>query len=140
MTTTQSREDWWRDAVIYQIYPRSFGDSDGDGIGDLPGITQRLDHVKDLGVDAIWLSPFYVSPQMDGGYDVADFRDIDPLFGTLDDADALIAKAHDLGLKVIVDMVPNHTSDQYRWFKEAQRAARGLPREASLHLSRRAWR
>src|SRR5664279_4113667 len=93
--------EWWRTAVIYQVYPRSFADASGDGIGDLPGITSRLGHLADLGVDAVWLSPFYVSPQNDAGYDVADYCDVDPLFGTLDDADALIARAHELGLRVI---------------------------------------
>jgi alpha-glucosidase len=110
---------WWRSAVIYQIYPRSFADSDGDGVGDLPGITGRLDHVARLGADAIWLSPFYSSPQADAGYDVADYRTVDPVFGTLEDADALLARAHQLGLRVIVDVVPNHTSDRHPWFVEA---------------------
>ncbi|MER7073958.1 glycoside hydrolase family 13 protein [Terrabacter sp. NPDC000476] len=116
---------WWRQAVIYQIYPRSWADSDGDGIGDLPGITSRLPHLRDLGVDAIWLSPFYTSPQADAGYDVADYRDIDPIFGSLDDADAMIARAHELGLKVIVDMVPNHSSDEHAWFRAALAAGPG---------------
>ncbi len=110
---------WWRSAVIYQVYPRSFADSDGDGVGDLPGITSRLEHVARLGADAVWLSPFYSSPQADAGYDVADYRTVDPVFGTLEDADALIAHAHDLGLRVVVDIVPNHTSDQHAWFVEA---------------------
>jgi len=105
--------------VIYQIYPRSWADGNGDGTGDLPGITARLPYLRDLGVDAIWLSPFYVSPQADGGYDVADYRDIDPIFGTLADADTLLAAAHDLGLKVIVDLVPNHSSDEHAWFQAA---------------------
>ncbi len=122
--------DWWRHAVVYQIYPRSFADSDGDGIGDLPGITARLDALSDLGVDAVWISPFYRSPQADGGYDVADYRDIDPLFGTLADFDALLARAHELGLKLIVDLVPNHSSDQHVWFQEALRAAPGSPERA----------
>ncbi|MGN6634471.1 MAG: alpha-amylase family glycosyl hydrolase, partial [Oryzihumus sp.] len=91
---------WWRHAVIYQIYPRSWADANGDGIGDLPGITARLPYLRELGVDAIWLSPFYTSPQADAGYDVADYRDIDPLFGSLADADAMLARAHELGLKV----------------------------------------
>ncbi|GAA5032325.1 glycoside hydrolase family 13 protein [Terrabacter aeriphilus] len=116
---------WWRQAVIYQIYPRSWADSDGDGIGDLPGITSRLPHLRDLGVDAIWLSPFYTSPQADAGYDVADYRDIDPIFGSLDDADAMITRAHELGLKVIVDMVPNHSSDEHAWFRAALAAGPG---------------
>ncbi|MGR4868833.1 alpha-glucosidase [Variovorax sp. LARHSF232] len=108
--------DWWRGAVIYQIYPRSFMDSNGDGIGDLPGITARLDHVAGLGVDAIWVSPFFRSPMKDFGYDVADYRAVDPMFGTLADFDALLARAHTLGLKVIIDQVLSHTSDQHAWF------------------------
>ncbi|MFI0978565.1 glycoside hydrolase family 13 protein [Streptomyces sp. NPDC021093] len=110
---------WWRDAVIYQVYVRSFADSNGDGIGDLPGIRARLPHLARLGVDAVWLTPFYASPQADGGYDVADYRAVDPLFGTLDDAVQLIDSAHGLGLRVIVDVVPNHTSDQHEWFRAA---------------------
>src|SRR5690606_28412896 len=108
-----------------QVYPRSFADSDGDGIGDLPGITQRLPYLAELGVDAIWISPFYVSPMADAGYDVADYRDVDPLFGTLADADALIARAHELGIRVAVDLVPNHTSDEHVWFQEALAAGPG---------------
>ncbi len=125
---------WWRDAVIYQIYPRSWADSDGDGIGDLPGIIDRLPYLQRLGVDAIWLSPFYVSPMNDAGYDVADYRDIDPLFGTLADADTLIARAHDLGLKVLVDLVPNHTSSEHAWFQAALAAAPGSPERARYHF------
>src|SRR5690606_9205619 len=102
----------WRTAVIYQVYPRSFADASGDGVGDLPGITKRLDHIAKLGADAVWLSPFYVSPQNDAGYDVADYCDVDPLFGTLEDADALVKRAHELGLRVIVDVVPNHSSSE----------------------------
>jgi len=116
---------WWRDAVIYQIYPRSWSDSDGDGIGDLPGITARLDYLQGLGVDAIWLSPFYTSPQADAGYDVADYRGVDPIFGTLADADALVRRAHELGLRVIIDMVPNHSSDEHPWFRAALAAGPG---------------
>ncbi|WBB82560.1 glycoside hydrolase family 13 protein [Micromonospora sp. WMMD882] len=118
---------WWTEAVIYQIYPRSFADSDGDGIGDLPGITARLGQLADLGVDAVWLSPFYPSPQADAGYDVADYRGVEPLFGTLDDADKLIADAHAHGLRVIVDLVPNHTSSAHAWFRAALAAAPGSP-------------
>jgi alpha-glucosidase len=112
---------WWRDAVVYQIYVRSFADSDGDGVGDLPGITSRLDHVADLGADAVWLTPFYRSPMADHGYDVADQCDVDPVFGDLDDVDALLARARELGLRVIVDLVPNHTSVEHAWFQEALR-------------------
>ncbi|MCL3818192.1 glycoside hydrolase family 13 protein [Aeromicrobium sp. zg-Y869] len=123
-------QQWWRDAVIYQIYPRSWADSDGDGIGDLPGITQRLPHLAYLGVDAVWLSPFYTSPQRDGGYDVADYRDVDPLFGTLADFDALTARAHELGLRVIVDIVPNHSSSDHPWFQAALASPPGSPERA----------
>jgi alpha-glucosidase len=110
---------WWRDAVIYQVYPRSFADADGDGIGDIDGIRARLDHLKNLGVDAIWMSPWYPSPMADAGYDVADFRDIDPVFGTLEGAEALITEAHAAGIKMIVDIVPNHISSEHPWFKAA---------------------
>jgi len=112
--------DWWRGAVIYQIYPRSFQDSNGDGIGDLPGITRRLPYVASLGVDAVWISPFFKSPQKDFGYDISDYRDIDPMFGTLADFDAMIAEAHRLGLKIIIDQVYSHTSDQHPWFAESR--------------------
>ena len=118
---------WWRGAAIYQIYPRSFQDSNGDGIGDLAGITSRLDYVADLGVDAIWISPFYTSPMRDFGYDVADFCDVDPIFGTLADFDTLIGRAHALGLKVIIDQVYAHSSDLHPWFAES-RSARTGPR------------
>ncbi|QKG72442.1 alpha-amylase family glycosyl hydrolase [Erythrobacter mangrovi] len=111
---------WWKGAAIYQIYPRSFQDSNGDGIGDLPGITQRLPHVASLGVDAIWISPFFVSPMKDFGYDVADYCDVDPIFGTLSDFDALAARAHELGLKVLIDQVFSHTSDEHAWFTESR--------------------
>ncbi|MEM8729525.1 MAG: alpha-amylase family glycosyl hydrolase [Pseudomonadota bacterium] len=115
-----TRTDWWRGGVIYQIYPRSFQDSNGDGIGDLKGITQRLDYVASLGVDAVWISPFFTSPMKDFGYDVSDYRDVDPMFGTLADFDALLVKAHDLGLKVMIDLVLSHTSDVHPWFQESR--------------------
>lgn len=117
--------NWWRQAVIYQVYPRSFADADGDGLGDLRGVTQRLTHLAALGVDALWLSPFYPSELADGGYDVDDYRDVDPRLGTLDDFDELAAEAHRLGLKVIVDLVPNHTSHRHAWFREALAAGPG---------------
>lgn len=112
--------DWWRGAVIYQIYPRSYQDDTGNGIGDLKGITRRLDHIAGLGVDAIWLSPFFKSPMKDMGYDVSDYCDVDPIFGTLADFDALVAKAHALGLRVMIDQVLSHTSDQHDWFTESR--------------------
>jgi alpha-glucosidase len=125
--------DWWREGVIYQIYPRSFQDSDGDGIGDLRGIISRLDHLNgspgSLGVDAIWISPFYPSPMKDFGYDVADYCDIDPLFGTLGDFDELVAEAHRRGIRVVVDLVPNHTSDQHPWFQEARSSRTSAKRD-----------
>ncbi|MEV7415815.1 glycoside hydrolase family 13 protein [Streptomyces sp. NPDC089919] len=110
---------WWHDAVVYQVYVRSFADSDGDGIGDLRGVRSRLPHLARLGVDALWLTPFYLSPGADGGYDVADYRTVDPLFGDLADVEELVRAAHELGLRVIVDVVPHHTSDRHRWFREA---------------------
>ena len=110
---------WWRSAAFYQIYVRSFQDSNGDGVGNLPGIRSRLPYLQELGVDALWLTPFYPSPQVDHGYDVADYTDVDPQFGTLDDFDALVADAHELGIRVTIDIVPNHTSDQHEWFKNA---------------------
>jgi alpha-glucosidase len=116
--------------VTYQVYVRSFTDSDGDGVGDLPGITSRLPYLRDLGVDALWVTPFYTSPQLDHGYDVADYEDVDPLFGTLADAGTLIASAHGFGLKVIVDLVPNHTSSEHVWFKAALAAEPGSPERA----------
>ena len=134
MTTTasslQTRElsdapDWWRQAVVYQVYPRSFADSNGDGLGDIPGITSRVPYLAELGVDAIWLSPFYPSDLADGGYDVADYRDVDPRLGTLADMDELIAQLHAHGIRVVVDIVPNHTSDKHVWFQEALAAGRG---------------
>jgi alpha-glucosidase len=121
---------WWRSAVVYQVYPRSFADANGDGVGDLRGITERLHQVRELGADAIWLSPVYRSPMADFGYDIADHTDIDPEFGSLADADALIARAHELGLRVLLDFVPNHTSDRHAWFDESR---------ASTDSPRRSW-
>ncbi|NCO87855.1 MAG: alpha-glucosidase [Rhodobacterales bacterium] len=112
--------EWWRDAVIYQVYPRSYQDTTGNGIGDLNGITQRLDHIASLGVDVVWLSPFFTSPDRDMGYDVSDYTGVNPLFGTIEDFDRLIARAHGLGLKVIIDQVLSHTSDQHPWFVESR--------------------
>jgi oligo-1,6-glucosidase len=111
---------WWKTAVVYQVYPRSFADSNGDGIGDLPGITSRLDHLAALGIDVLWLSPVYPSPQDDAGYDISDYQDIDPTFGTLADFDALIAGAHERGMKLVMDLVVNHTSDEHPWFVESR--------------------
>ncbi|AWB85518.1 glycoside hydrolase family 13 protein [Mycetocola zhujimingii] len=127
---TPTSPEWWRSAVIYQIYPRSFADANGDGIGDLPGITSRLGSLSDLGIDAIWLSPFMTSPQKDAGYDVANYCDVDPLFGTLDDFDRMTAKAHENGIRVIVDLVPNHSSDAHEWFQAALAAGPGSPERA----------
>ncbi|MFD4958017.1 glycoside hydrolase family 13 protein [Microbacterium sp. NPDC058389] len=127
---TPAGSEWWRTAVIYQIYPRSFADASGDGIGDLPGITSRLDDLQSLGIDAIWLSPFQRSPQKDAGYDVSDYCDVDPLFGTLGDFDDMLAAAHARGIRVIVDLVPNHSSDQHEWFQEALAAAPGSAERA----------
>ncbi|MDN3497269.1 alpha-amylase family glycosyl hydrolase [Planococcus sp. APC 4015] len=116
---------WWRQAVVYQVYPRSFADLNGDGLGDIPGITSRVPYLAQLGIDAVWLSPFYPSALADGGYDVADYRDVDPRLGTLDDFDTLVAALHAEGIKVVVDIVPNHTSDLHEWFQEALAAGRG---------------
>lgn len=125
---------WWRDAVIYQIYIRSFADRNGDGVGDVAGIRSRLPYLRDLGVDAVWITPWYPSPMVDGGYDVSDYTGIDPLFGTVADAEALIAEAHDHGLRVIIDIVPNHSSDRHPWFQEALRAGAGTAARARYHF------
>jgi len=119
--TLARNADWWRGAVIYQIYPRSFQDSDGDGIGDLAGIVDRLSHIADLGADAIWISPFFTSPMKDFGYDVSDYCDVDPMFGRLADFDRVVDRAHALGLRVMIDLVLSHTSDAHPWFKESRR-------------------
>ncbi len=119
--TMKIDRDWWRGAVIYQIYPRSYQDSNGDGVGDLAGIVQRLPHIAALGADAIWISPFFTSPMKDFGYDVSNYCDVDPLFGTLADFDAVVAKAHELGLRVMIDLVLSHTADAHPWFKESRK-------------------
>ncbi|WIX33602.1 glycoside hydrolase family 13 protein [Salinicola sp. JS01] len=130
MTQHMTQQQWWRDAVIYQIYPRSFMDANGDGMGDLAGVTERLDYLAALGIDALWLSPFYRSPQADAGYDVSDYCDVDPLFGTLEDFDRLLAGAHERGMRVIVDLVPNHSSSEHVWFQEALASPPGSPARA----------
>src|ERR1700754_1875681 len=140
---------WWKSAVVYQIYPRSFADSNGDGIGDLPGITAHLDHLAELGVDAVWLSPIYRSPQDDNGYDISDYQDIDPLFGTLADLDDLIAALHDRDIKLVMDLVVNHTSDEHPWFVESRSSRespkrdwywwRGEPNDWRSYFSGSAW-
>lgn len=127
MTLNNTHADWWKQAVVYQVYPRSFKDVNGDGLGDIAGVADRIPYLKELGVDAIWLSPFYPSELADGGYDVIDYRDVDPRLGTMDDFDAMAAAAHEAGVKVIVDIVPNHTSDGHVWFQEALAAEPGSP-------------
>ena len=134
MTISLSTTLWWRNAAIYQVYPRSFQDSNGDGEGDLRGVISRLDYLKELGVDAIWLSPFYRSPNKDGGYDVSDPRDVDPRFGTMRDAEDLIEASHGHDLKIIVDIVPNHFSTEHRWFKEALKSKPGSDARARFHF------
>jgi oligo-1,6-glucosidase len=121
------QKTWWKEAVVYQIYPRSFMDSNGDGIGDLPGITSRLDYLKDLGVDVIWLSPIYDSPNVDNGYDIADYQAIMKEFGTMPDFDEMLEEIHKRGMKLIMDLVVNHSSDQHPWFREA-RSSRDNPK------------
>jgi len=127
-------DEWWRRAVVYQVYPRSFADATGDGIGDLAGLRARLGYLRELGVDAVWLSPWYVSPFADGGYDVADYRDIDPRVGTLAEAEEFFAEAHALGIRVLLDIVPNHCSEQHPWFQAALRAGPGAPERAHFHF------
>ncbi|MBB1483897.1 glycoside hydrolase family 13 protein [Tessaracoccus sp. MC1865] len=126
--------EWWRDAVIYQIYPRSFADSTGDGYGDLPGIIDRLPYLRQLGVDAVWLSPFYTSPMSDAGYDVADYFSVDPLFGDITDAERLIERSHELDIRVLVDLVPNHTSDEHKWFRQARSSEPGSLERGRYHF------
>ena len=134
LTKNNPAAEWWRTSVIYQIYPRSFADGNGDGIGDLQGITSRLDSLASLGIDAIWFSPFFKSPQKDAGYDISDYRQIDPIFGTNEDFDVLLAKAKSLGIRIIVDIVPNHTSDQHAWFQAALKSPKGSPERAFYHF------
>jgi alpha-glucosidase len=129
-TTARRGREWWRDAVVYQIYPRSFSDGSGDGIGDFPGMTTRIPYLRRLGVDAVWISPFYRSPQRDAGYDVADYVGVDPIFGTLADFDEFLATAHAVGIRVIVDLVPNHSSDDHAWFQAALASAPGSAERA----------
>ena len=134
LTKNNPAAEWWRTSVIYQIYPRSFADGNGDGIGDLQGITSRLDSLASLGIDAIWFSPFFKSPQKDAGYDISDYRQIDPIFGTNENFDVLLAKAKSLGIRIIVDIVPNHTSDQHAWFQAALKSPKGSPERAFYHF------
>ena len=128
---------WWKQAVVYQVYPRSFKDSRGSGLGSIAGVTEKIDYLAELGVDAIWLSPFYPSQLADGGYDVDDYRNVDPKLGTMDDFDELAKAAHERNIKVVVDIVPNHSSNLHEWFKAALAAAPGLPGARPLHLPRR---
>jgi alpha-glucosidase len=125
MTDNNLNDDWWKQAVVYQIYPRSFKDANGDGLGDIPGITSKMQYLRELGIDAIWLSPFYPSDLADGGYDIIDYRNVDPRLGTMQDFDAMVSAAHQEGIKVIVDIVPNHTANKHAWFLEALAAGRG---------------
>ena len=131
---SQEGAQWWRSGVIYQIYPRSFADANGDGMGDLKGITNRLVDLQKLGIDAIWLSPFYSSPQKDAGYDVSDYISVDPLFGTLEDFDEMVAEAHRLSLRVMIDLVPNHSSSEHEWFQKALKAAPGSKERSYYHF------
>ena len=122
--------EWWREALIYQVYTRSFADANGDGVGDLAGVRDRLPYLRDLGVDGLWFNPWYPSPGADNGYDISDYRSIDPAFGTLPEAEGLIAEARALGIRTIVDVVPNHVSDQHPWFREALASTPGSPERA----------
>ncbi|MGH8860551.1 MAG: alpha-amylase family glycosyl hydrolase, partial [Jatrophihabitantaceae bacterium] len=122
--------DWWREAVVYQVYIRSFADGDGDGVGDIAGLRSRLPYLAGLGVDAIWVNPWYPSPMADAGYDVSDYRDVEPVFGDLQQAEAMLAEAHALGLRVLLDIVPNHSSDEHAWFRAALAASPGSPERA----------
>ncbi len=135
-TTTQTKDQadrkWWKEAVVYQIYPRSFKDSDGDGIGDLKGILSKLDYIKSLGVDAVWLNPIYSSPNDDNGYDVSDYRNIMKDFGTMDDFDALLKAMHERKIKLVMDIVVNHSSDEHEWFKQS-RSSRDNPYRNYYH-------
>ena len=127
-------QEWWRHAVIYEMYPRSFQDSDGDGIGDIKGITSRLDYLHDLGIDAIWITPMYPSPGVDYGYDISDYTSIDPVYGTMDDFDNLVAEAKKRDIRIIMDYVINHTSDQHKWFLES-RSSRDQSQARLVHLA-----
>ena len=120
--SNKKHTEWWKKSVVYQVYPKSFQDSNGDGHGDLNGIRQRLPYLKELGIDVIWLNPIYASPQVDNGYDISDYTAIEPTLGTMEDFDALLAEAHEMGLKIILDLVVNHTSDQHKWFLEAKKS------------------
>lgn len=131
---TSADAAWWRQSVVYQIYPRSFADSNGDGMGDLPGITSRIDYLASLGIDAVWLSPFYPSALADGGYDVDDYRNVDPRLGTLDDFDAMVEALHARGIRIFVDIVPNHSSNRHEWFRAALAAAPGSPERDRYHF------
>src|SRR6476660_5803198 len=126
--------EWWREALIYQVYTRSFADANGDGVGDLAGVRDRLPYLGDLGVDGLWFNPWYPSPGADNGYDISDYRSIDPAFGTLPEAEGLIAEARALGIRTIVDVVPNHVSDQHPWFREALASTPGSPERTRFWL------
>ena len=133
-TTSSSDHEWWRQAVVYQIYPRSFADGNGDGVGDFRGILSRIDYLDSLGIDAVWISPFYPSDLADGGYDVIDYRDVDPRIGSLEDFDRLVEGLHDRGIRVIIDIVPNHTSNNHRWFREAMESGPGSAARLRYHF------